>query len=108
MTGAGDRAVWATAADAKRKRNAASNLRMEHLRRCEGEGKHGDVVLLAELLCCFGDVVRGFSADGAGAVEAEELSCFGLRFDDAIGEEGERVSGGEVEAGLGILGIGED
>ena len=44
--------------------------------RREREGKYGDVVVLAELLCGFGDSAGGLGADGLGSVEAEELVTF--------------------------------
>jgi hypothetical protein len=47
--------------------------------RGEREGKYGDVVVLAELFCGFGDGASGLRANGLGSVEAEELATCASR-----------------------------
>ena len=81
---------------------------MEHLRRGEGEGEDGDVVLLAVGLGGAGDGFSGLGADGLGAVEAEELAGGGLGFDYAVGEEGEPVAGSEADGGFSSNGVGSN
>jgi hypothetical protein len=51
----------------------------------ERDGEDGDVVLLSELLCDFGDRAGGAIADGLGSVEAEEFAMFVGGFDDSVG-----------------------
>jgi hypothetical protein len=66
---------------------------MERLDGSELEGQHSDVALLAEALCDVSDALGGLRRDGAGAVEAEELAGWRLRFNDAVGEEGKGIVG---------------
>jgi len=68
------------------------SLCMCHLRRGEGEGQDGDVVLLPEVLRGAGDFIGGMGAERAGSIEAEKLALRILGFSHAIGEEGEGVS----------------
>ena len=69
----------------------------------EREGKYGDVVVLAELLCGFGDGAGGLGADGLGSVEAEELATFVSGFYDSVRYEGEAVVWIELECGFGVV-----
>jgi hypothetical protein len=65
----------------------------QYLGRRKSQGQDSDVVLLSVGLGGGGDFFSGLGADGAGAFEAEELTLFVLRLDDAIGEECEFVAG---------------
>ena len=70
---------------------------MQHLSGGVGDGEDGDIVLLAEGLGYAGDLCGRSGAEVAGAVEAEELAAFVLRFYYSIGDEGEAVAGPELE-----------
>jgi hypothetical protein len=74
----------------------------------EGEGKYGDVVVLAESLCGFGHGTGGLGADGLGSVEAEELATFVSGFYNSVRYEGEAVVWIELECGHGIADIRRD
>src|ERR1700742_1237894 len=71
----------------------------------EGQGKYGDVVILAELLCGFGDGAGGLRADGLGSVEAEELATFVRSFYDSVRNKGEAIVWIELEGGFGVTSI---
>ena len=79
---------------------------MPHLGSGEGEGKDGDVVFLAKLLCSAGDFFGRAAGDFLGAVEAVEFAARVVGFVDAVGEEGEGVAGGELKGGLGVRAVG--
>ena len=64
----------------------------------KGQRKHSNIVFLPKGLRRGGDLCGGVGADFAGALEAEELAGRVRRFDDAVGDEGERVAGGKLEA----------
>ena len=70
--------------------------------RCEREGKYGDVVVLAELLCGFGDGAGRLNADGLCSLETEELTIFVRGFYDSVRYEGEAVVWIELECGFGV------
>src|ERR1700728_4329504 len=81
---------------------------MKNLDRGVAEGEDGDVVLLAVGLGGGGDLFSGLIADLAGAVEAKEIAGGGLGFDDAVGEQGDLIAGGELERGFGVVCIGNE
>ena len=83
-------------------------MRGLHSERGELEGKYGDVVILAELLCGFGDGAGGLGADGLGSAEAEELATFVSCFYDSVRYEGEGVVWIELECGFGVTDIRRD
>src|ERR1039458_5909059 len=70
-------------------------------RSAKGEGEDGDVVFLAPGASGCGDLLGGLGGDLAGAVETEELAGPAAGFNDAVGEGGEGVAGGEVGRVLG-------
>src|SRR5579863_7075394 len=74
----------------------------------EREGKYGDVVVLAELLCGLGDSAGGLRADGLGSGEAEELATFVSGFYDSVRHESEAVVWMELECGFGVADIRRD
>ena len=74
----------------------------------EREGKYGDVVVLAELLCGFGDGAGGLGADGLGSVEAEELATIVSGFYHSVRYEGEAVVWIELECGFRVADIRGD
>jgi hypothetical protein len=76
------------------------------LARGEREGKYGDVVMLAELLCGVGDDAGGLGANGLGSVEAEELATFVSGFYDSVRYESEAVVSIELECGFGVTDCG--
>ena len=71
-----------------------------------GDLDHGDVVGLAEGACGLGDGAdRGAIAkQNGGAVEAKEFARFALRFEDAVGVEGEVVARVQLEVRDGEVG----
>jgi hypothetical protein len=74
----------------------------------ERESKYGDVVLLSELLRCFGDGAGGLGANGLGSVEAEELATLVSGFYHPVRYEGEAVVWIELECGFGVADIRGD
>ena len=100
----------ATGADMRSRRKIRIVFFMRELlsERGEREGKYGDVVVLAELLCGFGDGAGGLGANGLGSVEAEELATFVSGFYDSVRYEGEAVVWIELECGFGVADIRRD
>jgi hypothetical protein len=100
----------ATGADMRSHRKIRIVFFMRELlsERGEREGKYGDVVVLAELLCGFGDGAGGLGANGLGSVEAEELATFVSGFYDSVRYEGEAVVWIELECGFGVIDIRGD
>jgi hypothetical protein len=76
--------------------------------RSEREGKYGDVVVLAELLCGFGDGAGGLGANDLGSVEAEELATFVSGFYNSVRYEGEAFVWIELECGFRVIDIRRD
>ena len=76
--------------------------------RSEREGKYGDVVVLAELLCGFGYGAGGLGADGLGSVEAEEFATFVSGFYDSVRYEGEAVVWIELKCSFGVADVRRD
>ncbi len=74
----------------------------------EREGKYGDVVVLAKLLCGFCDGAGGMGADGLGSVETEELATFVRGFYDSVRYEGEAIAWMELECSFGVTRIRRD
>lgn len=74
----------------------------------ERESKNGDVVVLAELLCSFGDGAGGLGADGLGSLKAEELATFVSGFNNSVRYKGETVVWIELECGFGVADIRRD
>ncbi len=66
-------------------------------RTSELDAEHGDVVVLPEGLGLLRDGGGRQVADGASALEAEELISRIHGFDDTIGEEGQAIAGLERE-----------
>src|SRR5580692_4070874 len=77
-------------------------LRMEYLSGSEGEGEDGDVILLTVSLGSGCDLGGGKIGEGTGAFESEELAFKIAGFDDAIGDEDERIAGREGNGGFRV------
>src|SRR6516225_5091921 len=88
--------------------DALIRLRLEDRKGSEGDRKHTDVVLLPELLRRGSNLLGGLMANGLRALEAEEFAVGVLRFNDAIGHQGERIARIELQCGFGIVGVGDD
>ena len=74
----------------------------------ELDGDHGDVVVLSEGLGCLGDGLSWLNAEFAGAIEAEKFAGVRLGFEDSVGDDGDTLSGSELEAGRFVRIAGED
>ena len=79
---------------------------MERLGGGEDEGEHGYVVFLAESGGGVGDLLRRLPADLPRPVKAEKFTLRVAGFENAVGEKGERVAGGEGQRGFPPGGIG--
>ena len=59
---------------------------------CTGQGEDGDVVVLAEDLCCLGDCFGRLSAERCAAFKAEERAGLVAGFDYSVGEKSELLA----------------
>src|SRR5215472_12653291 len=75
------------------------------LRPNSGDRQHRDVVCLPEAAGSFGNRARGLSADFPGAVKAEHLAGSRLCLNHTIGEEGQRISGLQLNPRLWITAV---
>jgi len=57
------------------------------------KSKDSDIVVLAEQLRCFSDLVSGFAAYRRCALKPVQLTRFVACFNDTVGEEGELLLG---------------
>src|SRR6202041_23788 len=64
------------------------------------DGKHSDVIFLAEGLGGVRDIEGGLAAEVVHAVKAEQLSGRQTGFDDAIAHKQDAVAGMQVETNL--------
>ena len=71
-----------------------------------GYGEDGDIVVLAEVLCCLGNGFGGLSAERCAAFKAEERAGLVAGLDYAVGENGELLLGGQLEGGFGVDCVG--
>jgi len=90
-------------------RNGTSNASIctQYLRRGEGEGENGDVILLAELLGSVCNLFCWLGGESRGPVEPEEFSSQVAGLDHAVGDDGEREANQAVELGYLYAVIGE-
>src|SRR5215472_11492416 len=72
------------------------------------QGQDRDVVLLAEGAGGFYDGGGRAVGDLAAALEAEELALVVLRFDHAVGQQGQRGVGFEMQRGVAVGRTGSD
>ena len=91
-------------------RNGTRNASLctQYLRRGEGEGKNGDVVLLAELLGSVCNLFCSLGGESRGPVKPEEFSSRVAGLDHTVCDDGERLAGSDPEDGFGVYGVGRE